>query len=119
MAKTTTKKKSVKEPKKSLKFAVVRIKGKQYKVSEGDEVLVDKLGEKEKAEVEVLLVSEGTKVKIGKPTVKGAKVTLKILEPEEKGKKLHVQTFKAKSRYRRKIGFRPLYTRFQVSKISS
>jgi large subunit ribosomal protein L21 len=101
-----------------MKYAVIRIKNQQYKVSEGEELLVDKLGT-DKPEVGVLLVSDGKKVRIGKPEVKDAKVKIKILKDEEKGKKLHVQTFKAKSRYRRKIGFRPLYSRILVEKITS
>lgn len=101
-----------------MSYAVIRIKGHQYKVSEGDELLVDKLGEKEKPEAEVLLVANKKK-KIGNPTVKGAKVKLKVLEREEKGKKLHVRTFKAKARYRRKKGFRPVFTRLKVEKITS
>lgn len=100
-----------------MKYAIVKIKGQQYKVSEGDEILVDKLGT-DKPDVKVFLIVDEKGVKIGKPEVKGAKVKMKILEAEEKGKKLYVQTFKAKSRYRRKIGFRPIYSRLLVEKIS-
>lgn len=99
------------------KFAVIKIKGQQFVVHEKDEIQVGKLGDG-KPEEEVLLVSDGKKAKIGKPTVKGAKITFKVLEKEEKGKKIHVQTYKAKSRYRRKIGFRPVFTRLQVQKIT-
>ena len=99
-----------------MKYAVVKIKGQQYKVSEGDEILVDKLGT-DKPDVKVFLIVDGKGVKIGKPEVEGAKVKMKILEAEEKGRKLYVQTFKAKSRYRRKIGFRPIYSRLLVEKI--
>lgn len=100
-----------------MKYAIVKIKGQQYKVSEGDEILVDKLGT-DKPDVKVLLVVNEKSVKIGKPEVKDAKIKIKILEAEEKGKKLYVQTFKAKSRYRRKIGFRPIYSRLLIEKIS-
>jgi len=98
------------------KYAVIRIKGHQYKIAEGDELLVDKLGGK--PEPQVLLVNDGKKVKIGTPTVKGAKVVFKVIAEEEKGKKLYVRKFKAKSRYRKKIGFRPVYSRLLVEKIS-
>lgn len=101
------------------KYAVIRLKGQQFKVAEGDEILVGKLGEKEKPAADVLLITNGKGVKVGKPIVVGVKVTLKVLEAEEKGKKLHVMTYKAKSRYRRKIGFRPVYTRLLVGKITS
>jgi len=99
------------------KYAVIKIKGQQYRVNEGDEILVDKLGE-DKLEAEVLLFANEGKVKVGKPVVKGAKVNLKIVDKETKGKKLHVVKFRAKSRYRKKIGFRPIYSRLLVEKIS-
>ena len=100
------------------KFAVIRIKGTQYKVSEGDELLVQKLTDPKKLEAEVLLLFDGKNTKVGKPLVKGAKVKVTIVEEEIKGKKLHVRTFKAKSRYRRHVGFRPQYTKLLVEKIS-
>lgn len=99
-----------------MKYAVIRIKGSQYKVSEGDEILIDKLGE-EKPEAEVLLLVEGENTKVGKPILPDVEVRLKVLEAEEKGKKLYVQKFRAKSRYRKKIGFRPQYSRLLVEKI--
>lgn len=99
-----------------MKYAVVRIKGHQYKVREGEELLVDKIEEK-KAEPEVLLVVDEDKVLVGKPVVKEAKVDLKVLG-DEKGEKIVIRKFKAKSRYRRKTGFRASLTRLQVSKIS-
>jgi large subunit ribosomal protein L21 len=99
------------------KYAVIKIKGNQYKVTEGEEILVDKLGD-EKPEAEVLLVVDNGKVKVGKPKVRGAKVKLKVVNAEEKGKKLTVLKYKAKSRYRKKKGFRPIYTRLLVEKIS-
>lgn len=99
------------------KYAVIRIKGNQFKVTEGEEILVGKLG-KEKVEPEVLLLVNNGKVSVGKPTVKVAKIKLKVVTEEEKGKKLYVTTYRAKSRYRRKRGFRPLYTRLLVEKIS-
>lgn len=59
-----------------MKYAVVRIKGHQYKVREGEELLVDRIEEK-KAEPEVLLVVDENKVLVGKPIVKE-----KSLRPE-------------------------------------
>ncbi len=99
------------------KYAVIKIQGHQYKVSEKDEILVDLLGET-KPEAEVLLVSEDGNVKVGKPTVKDAKVSLKVVEPEIKGTKIYIQKYKAKSRYRRKTGFRPKYTKLLVQTLS-
>ncbi len=99
-----------------MKYAIIKLQGHQYKVIEGKEILVDSLGGK-KPEPEVLLVVSDGKVKLGKPKVRQAKIEFKVLG-EEKGEKIYVQKFKAKSRYRRKMGFRPKYTRLQIEKIS-
>jgi large subunit ribosomal protein L21 len=99
------------------KYAVIRLQGRQYKVSEGQELLVDKMNDL-KLTPEVLLVADGEKVSVGKPVLKDAKVTLKIVKDMEKGEKIEVYHFKAKSRYKKHTGFRPQYTRVSVEKIS-
>lgn len=99
------------------KYAVIRIKGHQYKVSEKDEILVDYL-KGEKSVAEVLLVADGEKVTVGKPLVKSVSVKLKVLGEMEKGQKIEVFKYKAKSRYRKHTGFRPKYSRLLVEKIS-
>lgn len=99
-----------------MKYAVIRIKGHQYKVEEGQELLVDKINS-EKPEFDVLLVVNNSAVKVGKPVVKGSSVKLKVLEKEVAGDKLYVQKFKAKSRYRKKIGFKPVYSKLLVEKV--
>ena len=68
---------------------------------------------------EVLLVSDEKKIKIGTPLVKSAKVTAKVLEPEMKGRKVTVIKFKAKKRYKKKMGFRPRYTKLEITKITT
>jgi len=100
------------------KYAVVRIGGKQYKAIEGKELLVDKIVDLAKIEPEVLLVKDGKEVKVGTPVVTGAKVAVKVVTELEKGEKLEIYKFKAKSRYRKHTGFRPQYTRLLVEKIS-
>lgn len=100
------------------KYAVVRIGGKQYLVEEGKEVLVDKLADPKKIDSEVLLGVNNDKVEVGKPTTKNTKVTLKVVADMEKGKKLEIYHFKAKSRYKKHTGFRPQHTRLLVEKIS-
>jgi large subunit ribosomal protein L21 len=99
------------------KFAIVRIAGHQYKVEEGQEVLVDHITDA-KFEPEVLLVSDGDKTLVGKPIVKEAKVAVKIVAAEEKGEKIRVIKYKSKSRSRKIRGFRPLYTKLLVQKIT-
>ena len=99
-----------------MKYAVIKYLGHQYRVSEGQEILISKLSEDSKPEV--LLIAEDGKVKVGKPVLKEAKVKIKVLAEEEKGEKLHIYKFKAKSRYHRKTGFRPVYSRILIEKIS-
>jgi large subunit ribosomal protein L21 len=81
-----------------MKYAVVRIGGKQYKA-------------------EALLMVDGEKVETGKPVLKDAKVKIKVVADLEKGEKIEIYKFKAKSRYKRHTGFRPQYSRLLVEKI--
>ena len=98
------------------KYAIIKLQGHQYQVSEKDEILVDKLSEGK--EPEVLLFVDGDKVKVGKPVLKDVTVKIKVVN-EEKGDKIKVFKFKSKSRYRRHRGFRPQYSRILIEKISS
>lgn len=66
----------------------------------------------------VLLLVDGDKVKIGEPQIKGARVAGKVLG-QEKGRKLRVFKYKAKSRYRRTKGHRSQFTRVKIDKIST
>jgi large subunit ribosomal protein L21 len=100
------------------KYAVVRIGGKQYKAEEGKEILVDKLADPKKLEPEVLLFVDGEKAKVGKPILKDVKISLKVVTELEKGEKIDVYKFKAKSRYKKHTGFRSQHTRLLVEKIS-
>ena len=97
-------------------FAVIKLAGKQFLVSTGDKVVVDAyLGEPTKTlEVaEVLLTNVGDNLEIGTPLVTGAKVVLEVVA-QGRGEKIDVFKFKAKSRYRRKVGFRANQTTFKV-----
>jgi large subunit ribosomal protein L21 len=98
------------------KYAVIRLKGKQYKVSEGEVFLADLMGE-DKPEVSVLLLADGEKVSVGKPLLTGVKVKFKVVTALEKGEKVDILKYKSKSRYRRRMGFRPKYTRLLIEKI--
>lgn len=98
------------------KYAVVRILGKQYRVSEGDEILVDGF-ESDDLKVETLLLVDKDKTKIGKPTLEKVSIKYEVLG-KEKGEKIDVIKYKSKSRYRRHLGFRPQFTRLKILKIS-
>ncbi len=102
-----------------MKYAVVRSGGKQYKVSEGDIVEVDRLKVEAGASYafpEVLLSVTDGKVVVGTPHLSGVVVKGKVLE-QKKAKKVRVATFKAKARVRKVRGFRALITRVQIESI--
>lgn len=99
-----------------MKYAVVRVNGKQYKVEEGQEILVDRLTDPKKVDSETLLVVDGEKVNVGKPVLKN-EVKFKVISDLEKGEKVEIYKFKAKSRYKRHTGFRAQYTKLLVEKI--
>lgn len=104
-----------------MEYAVIRDGGNQYKVSSGDIIEIDKQDVKPNDQIifgDVLLFSSNGKTKIGNPKVSGIKVKAKVLE-QKKGKKIRVAKFKAKVRYRRVMGFRPLLTRLQIEEIES
>lgn len=102
-------------------FVIIATGGKQYRVQAGDTLLVEKLAvsaEKPTVEFgEVLLVADGDKVSVGTPTVKGAKVTAKVLDPLVKGDKLIAFKYTHKTRYKRKVGHRQQHTKVQIEKI--
>ena len=99
-------------------YAVVETGGKQYKVSPGQTIEVEKLpaGGNTVELDKVYLVGDGDKVTVGKPTIPGAKV-IAIVVGEGKGDKVIVYKFKAKVRYRRKRGHRQPYTKLAIKEI--
>ena len=102
-------------------YAVIKTGGKQYRVSEGDAVIVEKLDAEEGSSVEigqVLAVMGDGVSKIGRPFVEGAKVTAKV-EAQGKGPKIRVFKYKAKSNYRRRQGHRQPFTKLVIEKIEA
>lgn len=111
-----------KKTKADSKFAVIQTGGKQYLVREGEILKVEKLkGAQKDGAVDfndVLLIIDGDSVKIGNPNIPGAKVSAKI-EGDERGKKITVLKYKAKTRYRVKKGHRQNYAKIKISQISN
>lgn len=99
-------------------YAIIQTGGKQYKVAAGDELLIEKLEAAVDAEVEfdVLLVSDESGVKVGKPVLDGVKVKGKVLE-HGKGKKVVVFKYKPKKNIRTKRGHRQPYTKVEILSI--
>ena len=100
-------------------FAVIKTGGKQYKVSEGDILSVEKFEhETDKVSFDhVLLLTDDKDIKVGRPLVFGAKVEAKVIE-DGKGKKKMVFRYKSKTRQHKKKGHRQPYTKVQITKIS-
>jgi large subunit ribosomal protein L21 len=101
-------------------LAIVTISGKQYKVSKGDIISVDRMDGNVGDIVEfdhVLLTQEKDAVKVGAPTVKGVSVKAKILA-QEKGEKLEIRRYKSKVRYRRHRGFRASLTKLEITVVA-
>ena len=98
-------------------FAVIETGGKQYKVSEGDIVFIEKLSNEEGSEVvfeNVKALSAEDGLKVGTPTV--ARVTANVLK-NGKGHKIYVFKYKSKKNEKKKIGHRQPYTKVQITKI--
>lgn len=102
-------------------YAVIETGGKQYKVSEGDVIFIEKLEVAEGESItfdKVLVLADGENVNIGTPTVAGATVTAKV-EKQGKAKKIYVFKMKRKKNYRRKKGHRQPFTKVTIEKINA
>lgn len=102
-------------------YAIIETGGKQYKVSQGDVVFVEKLDAEENAEItfdKVLLAGEGDAVKVGTPTVEGATVSAKVLK-NGKAKKVVVFKMKRKKNERKRKGHRQPYTKVEITAINA
>ncbi|RJQ26869.1 50S ribosomal protein L21 [Candidatus Parcubacteria bacterium] len=102
-----------------MQYAVIETGGKQYKVNKGLVLEIEKLevkpGEEQKFDKVLLYVSDG-QVSVGKPYLEDVVVSAKILE-ETKGKKIRVVKFRAKSKYRRKTGYRHMFSKVVIDSI--
>ena len=100
-------------------YAVVETGGKQYRVSVGDKIRIEKLDKPvgEKVELDkVLLISGEEKFKVGTPYLKKAKVVGEIIE-QERDKKIHGFKYKRRKKYRKTWGHRQYYTEVEVKEI--
>src|SRR5690348_4109208 len=98
--------------------AVVKIGGKQFVVAEKETLLVDLLQEGTKElTLDALLVIDGDKTTVGAPTVKGVKVTAKVVEDLVKGEKVRVIRYKSKKRVHKENGHRQKYSKIEITSI--
>jgi large subunit ribosomal protein L21 len=101
-------------------FAIVATSGKQYRVEPGATIVVDRIEADVGDEItleDVLLVSDKD-LKIGQPTIEGAKITCKVLD-HHKGDKVITFKYRRTRRSRRRVGFRASHTTLEISKIKA
>ncbi len=106
-----------------MSFAIIKTGGKQYKVSEGDKLLIEKIGGEAGTEIafdQVLLYgnAKAENVKIGQPILTGAIVKAKIIEQGRADKKI-VFKYKSKTRYKKKKGHRQPFTKIEILSIKN
>ena len=100
-------------------YAIIATGGKQYKVSEGDIITIEKLGVEagEKVTFDQVLAVSGDSMKVGNPTVVGATVEASVVK-EGRGKKVIVYKYKRKTGYHKKNGHRQAFTQVKIDKIN-
>ena len=102
-------------------YAIIEAGGKQYKVSVGDEIFVEKLGAENDAQysfTKVVAIGSDDGIKTGSPYVDGATVSAKVVK-NGKSKKITVFTYKPKKGEKRKMGHRQPYTKVQIEAINA
>ena len=103
-------------------FAIVETGGKQYRVAEGDALSVEKIAGHGAGDTvvfdKVLLIDDGATTQVGTPYLAGATVEVTLVA-EGKGKKLHIMKYKAKSRYKRRLGHRQPFAKVAVKKVAA
>ena len=101
-------------------YAVIKTGGKQYRVSEGQTLKVEKLTAEAGASIElneVLLVANGEDVKIGAPVVEGAKVNAEVVA-HGRGKKVRIVKFKRRKHHMKQMGHRQWFTEIKITGIN-
>ena len=102
-------------------YAVIKTGGKQYRVSAGDKLKIEKLDAEIGSEVtfdQVLMVGEGADIKVGTPMLAGASVKATVLN-QARGEKIHIFKMRRRKHYRKSQGHRQSYTEVQIGGISA
>lgn len=100
-------------------YAIIATGGKQYRVSQGDVIYIEKINQDVDSTIsfDVLMIG-GDEVKVGNPTVEGAKVEGKVVA-QVKGEKIVIYKYKSKKNYHRKAGHRQPYTKVEITAINA
>lgn len=102
-------------------YAVIKTGGKQYRVSEGTRLKVERLEAEEGATVDitdVLMVVDGETVNVGQPLLNGAKVTARVLS-HGRGPKIKIMKFRRRKHHQKVTGHRQSYTELSIDKIAA
>ena len=101
-------------------YAIITAGNKQYRVSQGDVIYIDKVNQENDTTVtfDVLLIGNDGDVKVGNPTVAGAKVEGKVVA-QVKGEKIKIYKYKSKKNYHRRAGHRQPYTKVEITAINA
>jgi large subunit ribosomal protein L21 len=102
-------------------YAVIMTGGKQYRVSQGDKVRVEKLDAAEGESIEldkVLMVVDGDDIKIGKPVLEGGKVTAEV-KAHGRGDKVEIIKFRRRKHHMKRQGHRQAFTELEITGISA
>ena len=100
-------------------YAIIATGGKQYRVSHGDVIYIEKVNQDVDSTIsfDVLMIG-GEEVKVGNPVVEGAKVEGKVVA-QVKGEKIVIYKYKSKKNYHRKAGHRQPYTKVEITAINA
>jgi large subunit ribosomal protein L21 len=101
-------------------YAVIQTGGKQYRVTEGQTLKVEKLLADEGASIDldkVLMIANGEDIKVGKPFVEGGKVTATV-KAHGRGKKVKIVKFRRRKHSRKQMGHRQSYTELEITAIA-
>lgn len=102
-------------------YAVIATGGKQYRVTEGETLKVEKIAAEEGAEIEldrVLMVADGDNIQVGTPLLEKGAVTARI-KSHGRGKKVEIVKFRRRKHYRKQMGHRQSFTEIEVTNIKA
>lgn len=102
-------------------YAVIKTGGKQYRVSEGDSLRVERLPADVGSSIdlnEVLMIADGDKITVGAPVVKGGKVSAQVTA-HGRGDKVHILKFRRRKHYMKRAGHRQDYTELKITGIKA
>lgn len=101
-------------------YAIIAAGGRQYRVSEGDTIYIDKVAQEAESTIsfDVLMIGGEGEVKVGNPIIDDAKVEGKVIA-QVKGEKIQIYKYKSKKNYHRRAGHRQPYTKVEITSIKA